>query len=598
MRTLVLLACWLLAQGAVRAEVWTLDQWLTHGDSLRAMGQDAAALEAYASAEQTFLDLGDDCAVARCAERISRIHIEWENPNHADAALTRAMEAGISCPSLLAARTLWSLALGELKLNLGQRAPARTWLVQVPMGVTDSASLGRRLAAVEALGLLARMSLEEGDYERAESEHLQWAAGWLSAGRRDEAAVAMGWSGVCGALSRPDSIPVVWASLPGDAAWTAMSKEARMQHALAWGKTLTAGGAFPAFDDLVNWNGAGPADSVDPIWEAEWALLQAQRWRSRPSQALAASLRAELAARRIDDKATREPVLQDALRLRADLLAKTGAHRPAYRALLEADSLLLSAQRAARARTGLFESEPWLAAIGDARTAMETQRADWWQQAAVAAGALALLMMAMFWRGHRLSRRAHRRLRRLQQQWLPGKQQQMEALARSGTRMVELAGGHALPHELQREMSAFGRLAALCSAETRHTDVDLEAICSELAGHDAAAGRLDWTLREDVPFRGDADQVRDFLKVLLDGVGRGGCRLDLNSRPEGLQVELDSFEERGWWREAMHLFAGDGQDEHWALVRLRCDRLGGTLHLDCSAVGAERLQVSLPVYSA
>ena len=83
-----------------------------------------------------------------------------------------------------------------------------------------------------------------------------------------------------------------------------------------------------------------------------------------------------------------------------------------------------------------------------------------------------------------------------------------------------------------------------------------------------------------------------------DGVGRGGCRLDVYSRPEGLQVELDRFEERGWWREAMNLFAGDSRNAHWSLVRLRCDRLGGTLKLDCNAAGAERLEVSLPVYSA
>lgn len=74
--------------------------------------------------------------------------------------------------------------------------------------------------------------------------------------------------------------------------------------------------------------------------------------------------------------------------------------------------------------------------------------------------------------------------------------------------------------------------------------------------------------------------------------------MDLRSGPEGLRVVLDEFEERGWWREAMNLFAGDGQDAHWSMVRLRCDRLGGTLDLDCNAAGADRLKVSLPVYSA
>ena len=349
---------------------------------------------------------------------------------------------------------------------------------------------------------------------------------------------------------------------------------------------------------MSDWPELGGAESLPPEWDAEWSLLLAQRWRSRPSQALAASLHAELAARRIPDRAAREPVLQDALRLRADLLARTGAHRPAYRALLEADSLLLSAQRAQRARTGLFESEPWLAAIGDARTAQETQKAEQWRRSTAVAVGLVVLLLAWMWRTEHRFRRARQRLRRLQRQWLPGRQQQMEALAMSASRMVKMAGGHALPGELQKEMSAFGRLAALCAAETQHAEVDLEGICSDLARTEGAQGHIEWTLREDVPFCGDAVQIRDFLKMLLEGVGRGGCRLDLHSRPDGLMVALDAFEERGWWRDAMHLFAGDGKDTHWSLLRLRCDRLGGTLKLNCNAAGAERLEVSLPVYSA
>ena len=598
MRAPLLLVLLLPCVLGMRAEAWTLDQWLSHGDSLRAVGQDAAALEAFANAERAFTELGEDCAVAQCAERRSRVHIAWDNPAQADEALTAALQWGGACPELQGVRALWSLALGEVKLDLHQRAAARDWLGRVPGMVGDSATFGLQMAAVEAMGRLARMSFEEGAFEQAESEHLAWAAGWLSAGRRDEAVVALGWSGVCAALARPDSLPSVWSTLPADAGWLALDPEVRMRHALSWGRTLHGGGAHVAFDALAGWPELAEAEAIAPAWDAEWALLRAQRWRSRPSQALAASLHAELAARRIPDPATRQPILQDALRLRAELLALTGAHRPAYHALAEADSLLMADRRAAQARTGLFESEPWLAAIGDARTAMETQRVQWWRSVAVGSALLAMVLLGLMWRGHHRARRAHRRLRRLQQQWLPGKQQQMEALARSGARIVQVAGGHALPVDLQKEMSAFGRLAALCAAETRHDEVDLEAVCGALAQGEFQGGRLDWTLHEETPFRGDADQVLDFLKVLLDGVGQGGCRMDLHSGPEGLRVVLDEFEERGWWREAMNLFAGDGQDAHWSMVRLRCDRLGGTLDLDCNAAGADRLKVSLPVYSA
>jgi len=74
--------------------------------------------------------------------------------------------------------------------------------------------------------------------------------------------------------------------------------------------------------------------------------------------------------------------------------------------------------------------------------------------------------------------------------------------------------------------------------------------------------------------------------------------MSVRSRTDGLEVSFDEFTERAWWREAMTLFAGDGEVRHWSLVRLRCDRLGGTMQLDCDAAGAKCLTVELPVYSA
>ncbi|MDA8901237.1 hypothetical protein N9I92_00195, partial [bacterium] len=196
------------------------------------------------------------------------------------------------------------------------------------------------------------------------------------------------------------------------------------------------------------------------------------------------------------------------------------------------------------------------------------------------------------------SGRAHKRLRRLQQQWLPGKQNQINALARSGARIVGLAQLQSLPGELKLELDAFGRLAALCSAETVHQPVNLERICGDLAKHRSLRGILDWSLQEEVPFQGDEAQIQDFFGVLLEGVGSGSCRMEVKSGPEGLNVTLDEFSERGWWRQAMSLFAGDGKASNWSLIRLRCDRLGGVMNLDCNAGGANKLSVSLPVYSA
>ena len=121
----------------------------------------------------------------------------------------------------------------------------------------------------------------------------------------------------------------------------------------------------------------------------------------------------------------------EALRIRSGLLAETGAHGPAYHALAEADSLSRAMLRAERARTGLFESEPWLAAIGDARTALEARRAQMWQWAATGAMAVCVLLAVWLFRVRWREGKAHSRLRRLQQQWIPGKQHQIDALAQS-----------------------------------------------------------------------------------------------------------------------------------------------------------------------
>ena len=90
----------------------------------------------------------------------------------------------------------------------------------------------------------------------------------------------------------------------------------------------------------------------------------------------------------------------------------------------------------------------------------------------------------------------------------------------------------------------------------------------------------------------------DFLQVLLEAWGEGPCRMALTSAGDGLTIELGGFTEKGWWRQAMSLFAGDAKAEHWSMIRMRCDRLGGRLDLDCDAAGAQALTVSLPVYSA
>ena len=594
------LLCCVMAVSAVGEPV---DLWIGKSDSLRSAGQDAASLDLLHSAQREFEDAGDPCSAALLAERIARIHLDWKNPLHAEAALTEAIGLSVQCPELAEDRVGWRLSLAQTNLAQGKRKEARHLLVGLAR-MTDGVAMsdvGKALA-VEAMERLAAMSFEEGAYEEAEADHLARASGLLELDQSEAAAIALGWAGICRSLEHADEVPDYWKSIPDNRAWQAVSLEQRVVQGIEWGSILLEGGAVSTFDALSRWPWAVSLSkgigSVSSEWDARWGLLQARRWDGRPTQALAASLHAELAAREIQEAHVREPLLVQALRIRSGLLAVTGAHGPAYSALVEADSLSRAMLRAERARTGLFENEPWLAAIGDARTAMEARKAQRWQGAAMGAGILCLLLMAWLLRLRGQAGKAHRRLRRLQQQWLPGKQHQIDALATSGNRIAELAGGIALPSEMQRELADFGRLSALCSQEMQHEHIDLEALCCTLAERRAHQGHLDWSTREEVPFRGDEQHLGDFLQVLLEGVGKGPCRMALSSGQDGLTVELDGFTEKGWWRQAMSLFAGDVKATHRSMVRMRCDRLGGRLSLDCDASGARRLMVALPVYSA
>ena len=576
--------------------------WLDQADSLRDIGQDAAALDFLNSAEQQFRKAGEECWVARFAERKARIHLDWQNPVHASEALAAALLASGSCPELGGVSSGWRFALAQAKLDLGARDEAR-WILAhlIAEGKQQPENLGNRNLAVESMGRLAHMSLEEGAFDVAEQDFERWAYELGVLGRASEATEARGWAAVSAALDGRHS--PVWNEIRGGDAWRQLSARDRAVKGLGWAHMLMGAGAKATFDSLSTWPWAAQLErapgAVDPLLETRWALLRAKRHRTQhAAQALAASHQAELSARQIADRAVRDAVLSDALRLRAGILAGTGAHGPAYFALNEADSLSIAADRADRARTGLFESEPWLTAIGDERTRMETERMVFWRAAAFGLGLVLMLSAIWTWRAAVQSSRLRTRLRHLQQHWLPGRQHQVQELALSGSRLAEAARPHALPADLKRELAEFGRLAALCAEEMRHEPVDLKALCLALADDRQAGGKMEWSLHEDVPFKGDTTQLRDFLSILLSGMGQGNCRMSMHSKSDGLEVAFDGFSERGWWRQAMTLFAGDGEERHWSLVRLRCDRLGGSLNLDCDAAGARTLKLALPVYSA
>ena len=576
--------------------------WLEQADSLRNAGQDAAALDYLQSAEQQFRKVGEDCWVARFAERRARIHLDWRNPQHAAEALSAALVACGGCTELDRESMGWRFALAQSKLDVGARDEARWILAELASEAAWSEDANLRQLAMEANGRLAHMALEEGDFTQASADFVEWASALSDMGQQEQALEALGWSAVSASLSGADHT-AHWDGIRDHSDWTPLPLRVRARKALGWAGMLLGAGERETFDALATWPWARALERtpghVDAELETQWAMMRARRHRKdHVAQALAASHQAELSARFIRDRELRDATLSEALRMRADILAGTGAHGPAYFALHEADSLSLSASREERARDGLFESEPWLSAIGDARTRIETQRMEQWQKVSVALAVTLLLTLVVLGRSLFRMMRIRSRLRHLQQHWLPGRQHQVRELALSGARLAEAAQVHTLPAGLKRELAEFGRLAALCAEEVRHEPVNLKALCLELAESRKAEGPLEWSLQEEVPFRGDADQLLDFLRVLLAGLGKGGCRMAMRSTATGLEVAFDSFTERAWWRQAMTLFAGDGETRHWSLVRLRCDRLGGVLNLDCDAAGAQKLHLDLPVYSA
>jgi len=592
----------ILLSVSASADEQTGQAWLEQADSLRNEGQDAAALDFLNSAEEQFRRSGQSCWVARFAERRARIHRDWSNPSHTAEALAAALLAAVRCPELDREVEGWQFALAQAKLELGDRDEAR-WILAnlVVEGAERRSDLQYRNLAVESMGRLAQLSLEEGAFATAEKDFGRWAQELEAMGRDPEALDAWGWSAVSAALDGRHS--ETWSAIRDHPSWVALPPKSQAVRALGWAQLLIGARAMNTFDSIATWSWSDQLQrapgTVDAHLETRWALMRARRHRSdHVAQALAASHQAELAARSIADLALREENLSEALRLRASILAGTGAVGPAYFALHEADSLSRASERAESARSGLFESEPWLAAIGDKRTRMETEQMWFWRNTAAVLAFILLSGGIFAWRASARSARLRSRLRRLQQHWLPGRQHQVLELAKSGARLADSAQSHPLPAELKQELAEFGRLAALCADEMRHDPVNLKEICLALADDRKAEGALQWSLFEEVPFKGDPGQLRDFLSVLLSGLGQGGCRMSVRSRTDGLEVSFDEFTERAWWREAMTLFAGDGEVRHWSLVRLRCDRLGGTMQLDCDAAGAKCLTVELPVYSA
>ena len=125
MRWILLVAIFSVSLTGLSAESWTVESWMNQADSLRRAGQDAASLDLLGSAQQHFIEKGDRCSAALVAERRSRIHLDWDNPSHADRALSEALRLSEACPELQMASLGWHFALAQAKLDQGSREAAK-----------------------------------------------------------------------------------------------------------------------------------------------------------------------------------------------------------------------------------------------------------------------------------------------------------------------------------------------------------------------------------------------------------------------------------------------------------------------------------------
>ena len=289
-------------------------------------------------------------------------------------ALTEAIRFSEQCPGLAEQRVGWRLSLAEASLEQGKRKEARTLLLGLArMTSEEGVSPERKALAVSAMEQLAAMSFEEGAYEEAEADHLARASVLLELDRREAAAIALGWAAVCHSLEHPEVAPDYWSGFEDNPAWRAIPVERKVVHGTEWGACCWRAGPWPHSMPWDNGPGRKPWRPV-PTWCLRSGRPDGgccRRWKSQPTRALAASLHAELAAREIEE-AAREPLLVEALRTRSACSPpRARTARPIWPS---SRPTACPGDAARRAGGRACLSEPWLAAIGDARTAMEARR--------------------------------------------------------------------------------------------------------------------------------------------------------------------------------------------------------------------------------
>jgi hypothetical protein len=144
----------------------------------------------------------------------------------------------------------------------------------------------------------------------------------------------------------------------------------------------------------------------------------------------------------------------------------------------------------------------------------------------------------------------------------------------------------------RRSLDEFSLRTQLYARELRAEALDLNMLCATIDAE--SHQQVAWAVTEEASISADPTVITQFLTHLLARIDAQHLRVDLNAVAGRLEVVLHDFSESHWWPQAVSLFTGDQRDKDWSLVRMRCDRLGGSMAMDCDATGARRLRVVLP----
>jgi hypothetical protein len=549
---------------------------LYDADSLLRTGQDAGALDAYLTATQ----LADPCVQVLAYQGIGRIHRAWNNPRDAELAFSEAMRYSARCHGVCSEEHLFEWALSLLEVGRAEDAVA-------PLSKLADRSNAEGHFANESLQKLAHIAFDAGDYAEA-SQHFGALTSRYQGSQSLEAEGAFEWALLSDLLAQPDLLGVEqrvhdWVSRP---AWSVRAPALRCARLVHWAGVLYEAGQTDNAALLL---------SLMPEQAGPRHRARAQALSSRIFDKKGQRVEALIHAVQALESAlvSRDNVLIESVaRWRTDLLQREGRSADALAMLTLADSLATSGARAAAGGQNRFWEEPFIRSLGDARTALWARTEKTQRLALLLLGLLSGLGFLLFWGATRGRKNATSRLQLIESKRLPAYEKRIAQLSEAGLQMDAALQGASLSPMQRRVLDEFSLRTQLYAQELRAEALDLNKLCATIDAE--SHQQVAWAVTEEAAICADPTVIAQFLTHLLARIDAHHLRVDLNAVAGRLEVVLHDFSESHWWPQAISLFTGDQRDKDWSLVRMRCDRLGGSMAMDCDAAGARRLRVVLP----